>query len=210
MSTLGVLNTQGKKVGKVSLPEWSEENVSHTLVHQVATGILANQRRSTAHTKTRGEVRGGGKKPWRQKGTGRARAGSIRSPLWRGGGVTFGPQNVRNFKKTLSKKARRRAFFQILAEKIRRKQVIVINDFTIEKPKTAKMVASLKKLGAVGRTLILLDAPDTAVNLSSRNIPDVSVRLSRDVNVTDLLSADHVVFTKKAIQVLKDLYENLS
>jgi large subunit ribosomal protein L4 len=191
---------------KVSFP-FAKEKVVPSFIHKVAVAVLSNKRKAGAHTKTRGDVAGGGTKPWRQKGTGRARAGSTRSPLWRGGGITFGPRNIRSYKKSVTKNERRRAYFQVFSEKLKRNQIIVVSDFAKGETKTKKMVQTLKKLGAEGRILILLDTPDTSVERATSNIQGVSVKLIKDAGVLDLLSCDHVILTKKATALLKDIYE---
>ena len=133
-------NKEGKKVGKKRLPkEIFEVPINSDLVHQVVLSQIANRRQKTAKTKDRAEVRGGGRKPWRQKGTGRARAGSIRSPIWRGGGVTFGPTSERVFSKKIPKKMRRKALFMVLSAKAKEKLILVLDDLKSEKPKTKIM-----------------------------------------------------------------------
>ena len=142
-----VLNQKGKEVGETELPkEIFEVPMNPDLVHQVVLVQAANRRRKIAKTKDRSEVRGGGKKPWRQKGTGRARHGSIRSPIWRGGGVTFGPTGREVFKKRIPKKMRRKALFMVLSAKAKENLICVLDNLKIEKPKTKFMVEILEKL----------------------------------------------------------------
>ena len=139
----------GKEVGQTRLPlEIFGVKMNQDVVHRVVLAQRANQRQITAHTKDRSEVRGGGKKPWRQKGTGRARHGSIRSPLWRGGGVTFGPRKERNFKQKINKKMRRKALFMVLSAKAKDNLLVILSDLKLEKPKTKLMAEVLKQLPA--------------------------------------------------------------
>ena len=131
----------GKESGKAELPsEIFDVKMNSDLVHQVVIAQMSNQRQVIAHTKDKSEVRGGGKKPWKQKGTGRARHGSIRSPIWKGGGVTFGPTKDRNFKKKINKKMRRKALFMVLSSKVKDKEMIILDELKIEKPKTKEIM----------------------------------------------------------------------
>ncbi len=143
-------NQKGEKTGQMKLPEEIfGKDFKPDLIHQVIVGMQSNKRQGTAHTKDRGEVRGGGKKPWRQKGTGRARHGSNRSPIWIGGGVTFGPTKDKNYKKTLPKKIRKTALLSVLSAKVRDKDTLIVEDIKIEKPKTKIIKPILDKLSSV-------------------------------------------------------------
>jgi large subunit ribosomal protein L4 len=198
----------GKKSGTVKVPKFaSDATLRADLVHQVALSYLANLRRSTAHTKTRGEVRGGGRKPWRQKGTGRARAGSIRSPLWRGGGTIFGPRKVRNFQKRIPASMRDRAFSQVLAGKIRDHEVFVVTTLDLPKPKTKLFEVALHKLPLKeGRILVIIASPVPELMRAAHNVPYITVKTGHTVNVLDLLVADSVIITKEALAVLEERY----
>ncbi len=137
----------GKESGKAELPsEIFDVKMNSDLVHQVVLAQMSNQRQVIAHTKDKSEVRGGGRKPWKQKGTGRARHGSIRSPIWKGGGVTFGPTKDRNFKKKINKKMRRKALFMVLSSKVQDKEMIVLDKLKIEKPKTKEIAMVIENL----------------------------------------------------------------
>ena len=144
---ISLYNQKGETIGKVKLnPEVFGVKVKSSVVHQVVEAMLANAREAWAHTKTKGEVRGGGRKPWKQKGTGRARHGSIRSPLWVGGGVTFGPRNERNYKKKINKKMKTKDLFMCLSDKVASSQLIVLEDVSLEAPKTKYFAEIIKNL----------------------------------------------------------------
>lgn len=177
------------------------------LVHQVAVSQMANRRKVIAHTKDRSEKRGGGRKPWRQKGTGRARVGSVRSPIWRGGGVTFGPRKERVFKKTIPRKMRRKALLMVLSAKAKEKTLIVFDQLKLVKTKTKEMVGVLEKLPCHGKTcLIALSAIDKNVILSSRNIPKTETIQARDLNVLDLLNSKYLLLSKESIKVITETF----
>jgi len=167
----------------------------------------ANQRQGSAKVKTRAEVRGGGRKPWRQKGTGRARVGSIRSPIWRGGGVTFGPTTEKVFKKRISKKMRRKALFMVLSVKAKENLLLVLDKLEIKKPKTKAMAEVLNKLFLKkGSGLIVLPKMDKNVILSVKNIPKTDTIQAKDLNVLDLLLYKYLVIPKEAIKIIKDTF----
>jgi len=168
---------------------------------------MANRRKVIAHTKTRAEVRGGGRKPWRQKGTGRARVGSIRSPLWRGGGVVFGPRKEKIFKKGIPKKMKKLALFMVLSEKAKNNLLIILDKVKIEKPKTKEMTEILKKLPCkTESSLIALPELNKNLILAARNIPDVETTQAKDLNALDLLSFKYLVIPKEAIKVIKETF----
>lgn len=175
------------------------------VIHEAIVNFLANQRQGTAATKTRGMVRGGGKKPWRQKHTGRARAGSIRSPLWRGGGTIFGPQ-VRDYSYALPKKQKRLALLSAINEKISNGEIVVIDEFSLEKPKTKEMIEILKNFGFEKKSvLIVIPEKDDAILLSTRNIPGVNVTRAMDLNTYDVITHDILLMTKDAIKRLEEI-----
>jgi len=198
----------GKKIGQTRLPsEIFEIKINPDLVHQAVVFKMAAERKATAHTKGRAEVRGGGRKPWRQKGTGRARAGSIRSPLWRGGGVTFGPTKERIFKKRMPKKMRRKALFMILSAKAKENLLLVLDNLKIEKPKTKSMAEILNKLFLKkGSGLIVLPQMDKNVIKAARNIPRVRTVLAKDLSILDLLCYKYIMMPKEAIKVIKETF----
>ena len=203
-----VLNQKGKEVGETELPkEIFEVPMNPDLVHQVVLVQVANRRRKIAKTKDRSEVRGGGKKPWRQKGTGRARHGSIRSPIWRGGGVTFGPTGREVFKKRIPKKMRRKALFMVLSAKAKENLIFVLDNLKIEKPKTKIMVEILEQLFLKkGSGLLVLPKIDENIIKSVRNIPKIDPIQAKDLNVLDLLNYKYIVMPKEAIEVIKETF----
>ena len=203
-----IYNREGKEIGQTLLPkEIFGVKINPDLVHQVVVSQLANRRRVIAATKGRGEVRGGGRKPWRQKGTGRARHGSIRSPLWRGGGVTFGPRKERVFKKKIPKKMRRKALLMVLSGKVKNNLLILLDKFKIEQPKTKLMADILKKLPCKEKsTLIALPEYDRNIILAARNLPEVDTLWARNLNALDLLIFKYLVMPKESIKVIKETF----
>jgi large subunit ribosomal protein L4 len=201
---LDVIDRQGMPVEKVVVADSAfGAEVKTYLFHQVVRMQLASRRRGTASTKTRGEVSGGGKKPWRQKGTGRARQGSTRSPLWRGGGVALGPR-PRNYSYGLPKKVRRAALRSALSMKVREGLLKVVDRIDIPEPRTKQMVSFLKDLGLGKRVLILLTDDNTNVQLAARNLPDVKVLHIDGVNLYDLLAHDYLICAKDALVKLQE------
>ena len=201
---------KGGEVGEIELPkEIFEVKMNPDLVHQVVLAQRANRRQISAKTKDRGEVRGGGKKPWRQKGTGRARAGSIRSPLWKGGGVTFGPTGREVFKKKIPQKMRRKALFMVLSVKAKENLLLILDKIEIEKAKTKLMAEILNKLFLrKGSGLLVLPEKNEKIILAARNIPKIQTIQAKDLNVLDLLSCRYVLILKEAIDVLKNTFLN--
>jgi len=199
-----VYNQEGKEAGTVELPE-DVFNVrwNGALVKQVVDGESANRRARTAHTKIRSEVRGGGKKPWKQKGTGRARHGSSRSPLWKGGGTTFGPRNGIKFEKKINKVMKRKALCAVLSAKVKDSECIFIDSVSIEKPKTkqfAAMVANFPKIS--GKSLAWVSSGNTAVEKSARNIRNVSLLRANELNALDLLQFKYVMIPKNSVEII--------
>ena len=174
------------------------------LVHQVVTAYMAGSRRGTKARKSRAEVRGGGAKPWRQKGLGRARAGSIRSPIWRGGGATFAAK-PRSFAQKVNRKMYRGAMRSILSELVRRGRLLVVEDFVLERPKTKDMVARLSTLGLTD-VLIVTEQQDDTLTLAARNLRDVSVQRCAEVSPVSLLTFDKVVMTVAAARRIEERF----
>jgi len=205
---VAIYNQNGKKSEEsISLPkEIFDVKMNPDLVHQVAVAQMANRRRIIAKTKNRSEVSGSGRKPWRQKGTGRARHGSIRSPIWRHGGVTFGPQTDVVFKKDISKKMRRKALSMVLASKAKNEHLIVLDSLELEKPKTNLMVEILAKLPAKGSRLVILPKKDETIIKAGRNISKTKVELVQNLNVLELLSFNYLIITKDSIKALKETF----
>ena len=203
-----LFRSTGKEVGQTRLPaEVFGVKMNQDLVHQVVLAQEANRRRNIAHTKDRAEVRGGGKKPWRQKGTGRARHGSIRSPLWKGGGVTFGPRNERNFKQKINKKMRRGALFMVLSSKAKDGELILLDELKLAQPKTKLMAETLKKLPLANSSCIIaLPEMDRQLVRASRNIDRVQPMQVKDLNALDLLSFKYILMPKDALKTIKETF----
>lgn len=203
-----VKNWQGENAGEATLElkVAKSENAEH-IVHRALVRQLNNARQGTASTKTRAEVRGGGRKPWRQKGTGRARAGSIRSPLWRGGGVIFGPK-PRDFSTKMNRKERRLALRTAFSSRL--EDIIVVENFgsELERPKTKEVIAALERWGVAAEDKVLLILKEVAenVNLSTRNIAKVKLIKATNLNVVDVLHANKIVVTKDALEQIQEVY----
>ncbi|MGH7483709.1 MAG: 50S ribosomal protein L4 [Longimicrobiales bacterium] len=201
MAKAPVFSTDGEQTGERELPETLFDGVIHqAAMWQAVKAVLGNRRRGTAATKTRAEVSGGGSKPWRQKGTGRARQGSIRSPQWRGGGSVFGPRGDRNFSQRLPKKVRwlaRRSAYNARAED---GSVVVVASLDMEAPKSKEIVALIDRVDAVGNVLILTDGAKPSVYLSGRNLIAVEVRPFGEESVYDLLWADTLIIEESALE----------
>ena len=198
----------GKEVGQTRLPsEIFGVKMNTDLLHQVIASQMANRRQASAHTKNRGEVSGGGKKPWRQKGTGRARHGSTRSPIWVGGGVTFGPRKEKVFQKAIPDKMRIKALFMALSAKAKTNSLIILDELEAEKPKTKLMAEMLKKLPCKGKTsLIALPKMDKNLILTARNIPNVRTLQAKDLNSLDLLSFEYLIMPKESVKIIKETF----
>jgi large subunit ribosomal protein L4 len=193
---------KGEEVGKLELKDAIFGlKVSREFLHEYVTIYETNQRRGTAHTKTRSEVSGGGKKPWKQKGTGRARAGSTRSPLWRHGGVTFGPRQGHNRAEIPRQKARA-ALAQALAAKNEGGALIVVESFGVAEAKTREVAAALKALGCGDSALVVVEAHDAKLSRAGRNLPGFSVSLAADINAYSVLRAKKLVITRAALEKL--------
>ncbi len=197
-------NTQGEAVGEVHLNDAVfGAPIRPDLISEVARAMMASKRQGTASTKTRQDVRGGGAKPWRQKGTGRARAGSRRSPLWVGGGTVFGP-HPRDYSYRVPKQMRQFALKSLLSAKVAEGKVVVLEELDCPGPRTKTMARLLSALpGGEGNVLFVMSQPDRNVVLSGRNIPRLSIVLADTVNVLDLLGADDVVVSKEAVEKLE-------
>jgi large subunit ribosomal protein L4 len=203
MASVDLRDQAGKKAGTRELPaELFEAPVNVPLMHQVVVAGLAAARRGTHSTKTRAEVRGGGKKPWRQKGTGRARHGSIRSPIWTGGGVAHGPK-PRDYSMRVNKKMKRAALRGALTDAMQSGKLAVVAELSFEEPSTKDAVAVLGALKLERRTLLVLPEPERNTELSFRNLPHVKVTYAGSLSVYDVVAADHVLFTAGALDALE-------
>lgn len=205
MPKVSVFNINGDQVGEIELNDavWGIEPNEHVL-HEAVVMQLAGQRQGTHETKTRAEVSGGGRKPWRQKGTGRARHGSTRSPIWRTGGIVFGPHK-RSYKYSLPKKVRRLAMKSALSSKMQAGEVLVLDELTLAQPKTKEMVGILNKLNVQNKALVVTAEVNENVLKSARNIPGVKQVRADGINVYDLLNHDKLVITKEAVAKVEEV-----
>lgn len=205
MPTVGVFNKEGKKVADMELNEsvFATE-INEYALHQVVVALLANKRQGTQSTKTRSEVRGGGIKPWRQKGTGRARQGSIRAPQWIKGGIVFAPK-PRDYRVSVPKSMRKVAMKSALTSKVQDNQMIVLDSLNFEAPKTKNVVEMLKALEA-NKALIITAESNEVVYKSARNIQGISVIPANNINVYDLLKYEKLIITKDAVSKIEEVY----
>lgn len=208
MSKIKIYNLDGTEASESNLDATVfAQGENDNLVSQAVRIQYANMRNAIAHTKTRGEVSGGGRKPWKQKGTGNARAGSTRSPLWTGGGVTFGPRNTRNYSLRFTSKMRQGALISVLSEIAANKRLIVVKDFAIKEISTKKFVQVLEKLPIVeGKILIILAKISPEVELSASNLPYVKVIKAENINVVDLMKYNYIL---TEVEVLAKLTKEL-
>ena len=206
MLKVDVLNMEGKKVGDIELNEsvFGVE-VNDIVVHTALVNYLANQRQGTQSTKTRAEVRGGGRKPWRQKGTGRARQGSIRAPQWIKGGIALGPK-PRSYKYTVNKKEKRLAIKSVLSSKVIEKELTVVDKLELKEIKTKSMVKALTALKVEGKTLIIVPEKNTNVVMSARNIEGVKTITANNINVFDLLKYNNLILPVDTVKKLEEVY----
>jgi len=202
MPKLAIYNSKGEEVGSLTVDDaFVAEKVNKGVLYQVIKSYLAAKHHGTHKAKNRGEVSGGGKKPWRQKGTGRARTGSIRNPLWRGGGVIFGPV-VRSYSYTVPQKARRLALLEAIKSKIQDKDVVIFDKITLEKPKTKEMLSVIKSLKLNKKCLMVEENIDDNIRLAARNIADLSIMNRKDINALDVLKHDKLAVSEEALSNL--------
>lgn len=205
MPRVPVYNPEGQQVDEIELKEEVfGAPINEALLHQAMVRDMANARRGTASTKERGEVAGGGRKPWRQKGTGRARAGTTRSPLWRHGGVTFGPK-PRDFSQAMPKKMRRAALKSALSARVADGDFIVVDGLSFEAPKTKAMVQVLRNLKVEDSALVVTAGDDTIIHRSARNLAGVVPVKTGELSVYRVLAFDKLVFTRDAVQKLEEV-----
>ncbi|MGN1351523.1 MAG: 50S ribosomal protein L4 [Clostridia bacterium] len=206
MPKIDVYNMQGKKVSDIEL----NENIfgikpNEKVVHTALVNYMANQRQGTANTKTRAEVSGGGRKPWKQKGTGRARQGSIRAPQWFKGGIALGPK-PRDYRYTINKKERRLAIKSVLSSKVLENNLVVVDKLELDEIKTKNMVNVLENLKVEGKTLIILPEKNLNVQKSAKNIEGVKTGLVNTINVYDLLKYNKLILTVDSVKSLEEVY----
>ena len=207
-----VYNQKGETVGEIELnPKIFEIKPKQHLLAEAVRISQANSRQGTSHTKTRGEVSGGGKKPWKQKGTGRARAGSTRGPIWRHGGVAFGPRNARNWELKINKKAKTQALFMSLSDKAKENQFIVIDQIALDRPKTKEFVGvinhlrlKIKDLGK--KQLLVMPRKDDKLMRSTSNLKSVNSVLANSLNILDVLKADSMIVIQDSLPVIEKTY----
>jgi len=206
MPSIEVYNVEGKKVSDLTL---SEEvfgiEPNEAIVHSVLVNYLANQRQGTQSTKTRSEVRGGGRKPWRQKGTGRARQGSIRAPQWIKGGIALGPK-PRSYKYRVNKKEKRLAIKSLLSSKVLEENLVVVDKFDFKEIKTKQMADAMKNLKVAEKALVVLEDKNEIIQKSARNLEDVRTISVATINVFDLLKYKKLVLTEDAVKKLEEVY----
>ena len=207
MPNVSIYTQDGKPAGEMDLNE-AHFGVKGkmSLVHEVLLAQQANRRKSIANTKTKGEVSGGGKKPWKQKGTGRARQGSIRSPQWVGGGITFGPLSERNFSLKVNRKAKQKALFIALTDKVNDKNLIVIDSIKTEPAKTSILATMLRKLPVGRNTLLVAPGASPALMRMAHNLQNVTVVTVQSVNLEDVLKHRSVAFLKDSIDAFENIY----
>ena len=206
MANVAVYNMEGKEVGTIELNDsvFGVE-VNEHLVHMAVVQQLANKRQGTQKAKTRSEVSGGGRKPWRQKGTGHARQGSTRAPQWTGGGVVFAPV-PRDYSFKLNRKEKQAALKSVLTDKVANNNLIVVDELKFDEIKTKKFQAVLNNLNVTKKALVVLNDNDANVMLSARNIPTVKTSLTNTINVYDILNANKLVVTKDAVKTIEEVY----
>jgi large subunit ribosomal protein L4 len=205
MASVAMVDMSNKKVKDVELPNLFGVEVKSHLLHSAVVNQLANRRAGTAATKTKGLVSGGGKKPFKQKGTGRARAGSTRSPLWRHGGTVFGP-TPRDYSYSMPKKEKRAALAAALSSKVNDNRMVLLDKLELAGPRTKQMAELLKALGVTESALVLITAENKNVALASRNIPSIKVLRMENINVYDLLKYRYLITTQDALTTMQEVY----
>ncbi len=207
MSKVSVYNQMGKVVGEVELADGIfHVNPDTALVHEVLVAQRANARRSIASTLTKGEVRGGGKKPWKQKGTGRARQGSTRSPQWIGGGITFGPSSERNWSQKVNKKTKRKALFMALSDKLEQKKILVVDKISTDSPKTKVAAQLWKNLPLDKTTLFIAAGSQPLLMRMMKNLQQAKLVSAESVNLQDVLTYRTLVFLQDGLQAFEKIY----
>ncbi len=200
MAKLKVYDQEGKVTGEMDFPKNLQTEWNPALVHQAVQAIIANQRKTVAHAKGRGEVSGGGRKPWAQKGTGRARHGSIRSPLWKGGGATFGPTKEKIFSKKINKKMAKKAFLSVLSKKAAEGELKIIESWDLKSHKTKSLAVVLEKIAGKKSVILVSPAGNRNLALASRNLPKAQYLPSGSLNAHNLLTYKDVLMEKKVLE----------
>ncbi|MBI4139252.1 50S ribosomal protein L4 [Candidatus Uhrbacteria bacterium] len=207
MPSANIYNQEGQMTGKMELnPSYFGVTVKPALVHEMVVAQQANARKNTGHAKTRGEVRGGGKKPWKQKGTGRARQGSIRSPQWVGGGVAHGPRKERNYSVKVNRKAKRSALYMALSDKVSDEKFLVLEPPVFSEPKTKLAAAMMKRLPVGRKTLFVIPASNPSLLRMVRNLPSVKLVTVNTLNLVDVVSFPTLLFQRDAVGAFEKIY----
>jgi len=216
MKSVSLYNQQGKEVDKLELPAGIFDlKINSDLISQALTTQLAVSRQSLAQTKDRSEVSGGGKKPWRQKGTGRSRHGSNRSPIWAGGGITFGPRTEKNFSKKINKKMKRQALLMVLSGKLNDDEIIFLDELKLKQPKTKEAFGIIGKLNKALKkelnkgTLIVLPKKDENIFRAVKNLKKISVIGAANLNVIDLLEKRYLLIPKESVEIIKQTFSKI-
>lgn len=209
MALISLYNIKGEKIGSLEIAKsLFDVKVNPALIHEAVIAQNANSRVAIAHTKDRGEIAGSSKKPWKQKGTGRARHGSKKSPIWIGGGITFGPRNERNFSVKINKKTKRQALAMVLSDKVAQDHFIALDELHLEKGKTNELASILKKLPlSTKKTLIVLPPEEKSVAKAAKNLKGVSTLPANTLNVVDLLKTGIVLVTKDSVAMIEKIYK---
>ena len=209
MAKVKVYNLEGKEAGELELdPKIFEVKANPEMINQIVVAQRANSQVNYAHTKIRSEKRGGGRKPWRQKGTGRARHGSSRSPIWTGGGVTFGPRNERNYSKQVNKKMKNKALRMVLSDKAKNNLLLVLDKFELAEAKTKNLAALLKKLPLKRQSVVIsLAEKDEKVVKATKNLDKVDLLAANSLNVLDLLKREYLILDKAAVEKVVKVYK---
>lgn len=202
-----VYNVEGKKIEDMEVSDLVFGlSKNDDLIHQVAVSLAANKRESISHTKTRGERAGSGRKPWKQKGTGRARVGSVRTPVWKKGGIVFGPRSERNYKKKINGKMNIKAILSVLSGKARDKEIHVIDKMEISNKKTKEMASVMEKLGISGKTLMVFGEKERKLMIVSRNLKNVQNIFLSQLNVLDMLDNKNMLISKNSVKEIEKKY----
>ncbi|MEK7462931.1 MAG: 50S ribosomal protein L4 [Patescibacteria group bacterium] len=199
-TAIKIYNQKGEVKGEMELPKFLQVEWSPLLVKQVVDSIVANSRQVIANTKGRGEVSGGGRKPWKQKGTGRARQGSIRSPIWKGGGVTFGPKKERNFSKKINKKMMKKALIVVLARKAKDGELKLVESFELASSKTKAVSGMIKNITGGKSALLLIDKANKNANLATRNLINVRNLIPENLNAFELMNRKNILMDVKTLE----------
>jgi large subunit ribosomal protein L4 len=207
MPKVKLYNVEGKSVGEKDLKaDVFGVKVNPNLVHEVMVALMANSRQPLAHTKTKGEVRGGGKKPWKQKGTGRARQGSTRNPQWIGGGITFGPRSDRDYTKKINAKTKRKAVCMVLSDKVASDKLVLVESLEAKNGKTKEVTTMLGKLPVNGKLMLIGAGKNEMLARSTRNLAKVNLVNVGSVNIVDILRAEYVITTPEAAEKIEKMY----